>query len=174
MIVFCGVGGVEPQSETVWLQADRYHVPRIAFINKMDRVGADFYRVVAMMDEKFKMKALPIQLPIGSEENFRGMVDVIENKAYVWSGEELGASYEEVAVPEDLKAETKKYHDLLVDTLTHYDEHLLTKYMNGEPLRPRVTSGGLAPCDDCPASGAGAVRDGVQEQRRPDGPRRGH
>ncbi len=134
VIVFCGVGGVEPQSETVWLQADRYHVPRIAFVNKMDRVGADFYRVVAMMDEKFKMKALPIQLPIGSEENFRGMVDVIENKAYVWSGEELGASYEEVAVPENLKAETKKYHDLLVDTLTHYDEHLLTKYMNGEPL----------------------------------------
>jgi elongation factor G len=136
VIVFCGVGGVEPQSEAVWLQADRYHVPRVAFVNKMDRVGADFFRVVAMMDEKFKMKALPIQLPIGSEEDFRGIVDIIEGKAYVWTGEELGATYEEVAVPENLRADAKKYHDLLVDTLTHHDEHLLTKYMNGEPLTP--------------------------------------
>jgi elongation factor G len=134
VIVFCGVGGVEPQSEAVWLQADRYHVPRVAFVNKLDRVGADFFRVIAMMDEKFKMKALPIQLPIGSEEDFRGIVDIIENKAYVWNGEELGATYEEAAVPENLKADAKKYHDLLVDTLTHYDERLLTKYMNGEPL----------------------------------------
>ena len=90
VIVFCGVGGVEPQSETVWRQADRYHVPRIAFVNKLDRVGSDFFRVIAMMDEKFAIKALPLQLPIGAEEEFKGIVDIIENKAYVWHGRRTG------------------------------------------------------------------------------------
>jgi elongation factor G len=143
VIVFCGVGGVEPQSETVWHQADRYHVPRLAFVNKLDRVGADFYRVLAMMDEKFSMKPLAVQLPIGIEDDFRGVVDVIEGRAYVWSGEEQGSTIEEVPVPKELEPEVKKYHDLLVDTLTHHDEHLLTKYMNGETLTPADVNSAL-------------------------------
>jgi elongation factor G len=143
VIVFCGVGGVEPQSETVWHQADRYHVPRLAFINKLDRVGADFYRVVAIMEEKFAMKPLPIQLPIGTEDAFKGIVDVIENKGYVWDEEELGATYHEVEVPAELKPEVKKYHDLLVDTLSHHDENILTKYMNGEALTVADIKAGL-------------------------------
>jgi elongation factor G len=134
VIVFCGVGGVEPQSETVWHQADRYHVPRIAFVNKLDRVGADFFRVLAMMEEKFTLKPLPLQIPIGSEDDFQGVVDVIENKGYVWDEDVLGANFREVEVPERLKAPVKKYHDLLVDTLSHHDENILTKYMNGQPL----------------------------------------
>jgi elongation factor G len=143
VIVFCGVGGVEPQSETVWHQADKYHVPRIAFVNKLDRVGADFFRVVAIMEEKFTLPPLPVQLPIGSEDTFKGVVDIIENKGYVWEGEDLGATYQEVEVPPDLRLRVKKYHDLLIDTLSHHDENILTKYVNGQPITPADLKAGL-------------------------------
>ena len=97
--VFCAVGGVEPQSETVWKQADRYAVPRIAFVNKMDRMGADFFRALEMMQERLGARPIPVQLPIGAEETFRGIVDLIEGKAYMWDPETLGANYEETEIP---------------------------------------------------------------------------
>jgi elongation factor G len=134
VIVFCGVGGVEPQSETVWHQADKYHVPRIAFVNKMDRVGADFFRVIKMMHEKFPITALPIQLPLGDEDDFKGVIDIIEEKAYVWNEETLGAEFETIAIPEKDKKLVKEYHEKMIDTLSHYDEKILEKYMAGEPI----------------------------------------
>src|SRR5215468_5714290 len=105
--VFCGVGGVEPQSETVWRQADRYQVPRIAFVNKMDRVGADFDRVVEMMRARLGTHPVPIQLPIGSEDAFRGVVDVLERKAIYWDDDTLGAEFRVEDVPADLVATTE-------------------------------------------------------------------
>src|SRR6266403_2177689 len=103
--VFDGVAGVEPQSETVWRQADKYGVPRIAFVNKMDRLGADFFRGVRMIRERLRANAVPIQLPIGAEEQFKGVVDLIRMKALVWNDESKGASYEVTEVPEELKEE---------------------------------------------------------------------
>ena len=132
VVVFCGVGGVEPQSETVWHQADKYHVPRIAFVNKMDRTGADFYRVIKMMQEKFPITALPIQLPLGSEDEFKGVIDLIEENAYIWHEDTLGAEFEMVAIPEKDKKRVKEYHEKMIDVLSHYDEKILEKYMAGE------------------------------------------
>ena len=136
VIVFCGVGGVEPQSETVWHQADKYHVPRIAFINKLDRVGSDFNRVVAIMDEKFALKALPVQLPIGSEDAFAGIVDVVEQRAFVWDSDELGTEYREIPVPAELQSQLHDAHEQLVDFLAHHDDVLPAKFMNGENITP--------------------------------------
>jgi elongation factor G len=134
VIVFCGVGGVEPQSETVWRQADRYHVPRIAFVNKLDRNGADFYRVLKMMAEKFEQTAVPVQLPIGNEEDHRGLIDIVAQKAFVWLTDDLGATFEEIPIPEDRLAEVDDYRHRMVEILTTFDENLLEKYMSGEPL----------------------------------------
>ena len=131
VIVLCGVGGVEPQSETVWRQADRYHVPRIAFVNKLDRTGADFYRVVKMMAEKFDQVPLPVQLPIGIEDEFVGVIDVVSEKAFVWHSDDLGASFEEIAVPADRVEEAGAARHQLVETLTEFDERLLEKYVAG-------------------------------------------
>src|ERR1700720_4153432 len=103
--VFCAVGGVEPQSETVWRQADKYRVPRIAFVNKMDRVGADFERVVGEIRDKLKAKPLLLQLPIGSEEKFSGVIDLIESRALIWDEDRLGANYRVAAIPAELQAE---------------------------------------------------------------------
>ena len=100
--VFCSVGGVEPQSETVWRQADKYGVPRLAFINKMDRVGADFFRGVQMIKDRLKANPLPIQLPVGKEENFKGVIDLVRMKAVIWTDESLGADYSEIEIPAEL------------------------------------------------------------------------
>ncbi len=127
--VFCAVGGVEPQSETVWRQADKYKVPRMAFINKMDRVGADFYGVVSQIKEILKANAIPLQIPIGSEDNFRGVVDLIENKAVVWyDDDKLGASYKLEDIPEDLADEAEEWRGKLVEAVAEYDDELLEKY----------------------------------------------
>lgn len=134
VVVFCGVGGVEPQSETVWHQADRYHVPRIAFVNKLDRVGADFYRVLKMMQEKFSLIPLPIQLPIGTEDEFAGVVDLLEMKGLIWKDESMGAEYETVDIPVNLKKRAAEYRDKMLDTLGHYDEKLLEKYYHSETI----------------------------------------
>ena len=101
--MFCAVGGVEPQSETVWKQANKYHVPRISYINKMDRTGADFFRVVDQIREKLGANPIPIQMPIGAEEDFTGIVDLIAEKAYGWDEDSLGMNYFEIPVPEDMK-----------------------------------------------------------------------
>src|ERR1700687_1523629 len=109
--VFCSVGGVEPQSETVWRQADKDHVPRIAFINKMDRVGADFFRGVNMIKDRLKANPLPIQLPIGSEENYKGIIDLVTMKAVIWDEEALGAKFHEENIPPDMQELAEEYRE---------------------------------------------------------------
>jgi len=129
--VFCSVGGVEPQSETVWRQADKYRVPRIAFVNKMDRVGADFLGVVAMMEDRLKTRPLVMQLPIGKEENLKGLVDLVTLKAYVWDEETLGAKYREVEIPADMKDEVAAYREKLIETAADFDDDIMDKYLEG-------------------------------------------
>ncbi len=132
--VFCAVGGVEPQSETVWRQADRYRVPRLAFVNKMDRSGADFMRVVGMIKDRLKAKPVPLQLPIGAEDLFRGVVDLVLNKAIVFDEENKGQSFEYVDVPEDMKDDVEAARMELVEAIAEEDESLLEKYLAGEEL----------------------------------------
>jgi len=132
--VFCGVGGVEPQSETVWRQADRYRVPRIAFVNKMDRVGADFPRVVRQLRERLAANPVVLQLPLGAEDAFRGVIDVVKMKAVVWGDETLGSEYREEEIPGDLRDEAAAAHERMIEALADVDERLMEKYLNGEPI----------------------------------------
>ena len=132
--VFCGVGGVEPQSETVWRQADTYHVPRLAFINKMDRTGADFFFVLGTIRERLGCKAAVIQLPIGAEADFAGVVDLVEMNALVWQGEDLGASWDVVDIPDDLVDMAEKYRADLIDVLSEFDENILEKFVSEEEI----------------------------------------
>ena len=132
--VFCSVGGVEPQSETVWRQADKYGVPRIAFVNKMDRVGADFFRGVSMIRDRLKANPVPIQLPIGAEDTFKGVVDLVEMKAIVWDEESLGATFREEEIPADLQELAQEYHEKLVEEISSHDDALMEKYLGGEEL----------------------------------------
>lgn len=128
--VFCAVGGVEPQSETVWRQADKYKVPRMAFINKMDRVGADFFGVVGEIRDKLKANPVPLQLPIGSEENFTGIVDLIERRAIVWKEDEtLGMKYEYCPIPEDMIDEVEEWREKLVEAVCVSDDTLLDRFL---------------------------------------------
>jgi len=130
--VFCSVGGVEPQSETVWRQADKYHVPRIAFINKMDRVGADFFRGVDMIRDRLKANAVPIQLPIGKESSFSGVIDLVEMKAIVWNDEALGATFQVLEVPEEEMELALEYREKMIEELATHNDELMDKYLNGE------------------------------------------
>ncbi|MDD2400791.1 MAG: elongation factor G [Clostridia bacterium] len=131
--VFCSVGGVEPQSETVWRQADKYGVPRIAYINKMDRVGADFFRGINMIKERLNGNPVAIQLPIGSEENFVGIVDLIKMKAYKYN-DDLGTRSEESNIPEDLQDMAEKYREKLIEAVAEFDDKLINKYLEGEEI----------------------------------------
>src|SRR5437763_721151 len=132
--VFCGVGGVEPQSETVWRQADRYQVPRVAFVNKMDRVGADFDRVVREMRERLRANTVVIQLPLGVEDEFRGIIDLITMKAVVWEDESLGARYREEEIPADLRPAAEAARERLLEALADVSESLMERYLNGETI----------------------------------------
>jgi len=132
--VFCSVGGVEPQSETVWRQADKYRVPRIAFINKMDRVGADFFRGINMIKDRLKANPVPLQIPIGSEENYRGLVDLIEMKGVVFNDETMGAVYDVVDIPADLVEQAQEYREALVEEVSSHDDALMEKYLGGEEI----------------------------------------
>ncbi len=132
--VFCGVGGVEPQSETVWHQANRYRVPRIAFVNKLDRVGSDYFNVIQMMVEKLGANPLPVQIPIGKEESFSGVVDLISMKGIIWDEESLGALYEYVEIPEELKDASLYYREKLIDSLSMLDDRIMELYLNGEEI----------------------------------------
>ena len=132
--VFCSVGGVEPQSETVWRQADKYRVPRIAFINKMDRVGADFFRGVNMIKDRLKANPLPIQLPIGSEENYKGIIDLVTMKAIIWNEESLGAKFVEAEIPADLLENAEEYREKMIEEISSHDDVLMEKYLGGEAL----------------------------------------
>ncbi|MBD3184575.1 elongation factor G [Candidatus Poribacteria bacterium] len=132
--IFCGVGGVEPQSETVWHQADRYRIPRIAYVNKMDRNAADMFRTVEMMKDRLQANAVPIQIPVGSEENFKGVVDLITMKAYIWNEEDMGAKYEIQDIPEEILEEARIHRLELLEAVASEDEKLLEKYLEGEEL----------------------------------------
>lgn len=132
--VFCAVGGVEPQSETVWRQADRYNVPRIAFVNKMDRVGADYYRVVNEIEERLGHVAVPLNLPIGAEENFLGVVDLVRMKAVLWDSDKMGAEYRIDDIPSEMVAEAEKYREKLLDSVLVHDDEMMEAYLEGEDL----------------------------------------
>jgi elongation factor G len=147
--VFCAVGGVQPQSETVWRQADKYRVPRIAFVNKMDRVGADFDRVVRQLEERLKVRPVLLQLPLGKEDAFRGVIDLLRMKALVWDDESLGAKYHEEAIPADVLAAAEHAREKLVEAAADSDERLLEKYLEGQKIsedeiRGAVRKGTLA------------------------------
>ena len=131
--VFCAKGGVEPQSETVWRQADKYRVPRMAYVNKMDIMGADFYNVVRMMKDRLKCNAVPIQLPIGSEDAFVGMIDLIKMKAIIFD-KDINKGFEEVEIPEEYKEKAMEYHMNMVEHAAEADEELMMKYLDGEEL----------------------------------------
>jgi len=131
--VFCAKGGVEPQSETVWRQADKYRVPRIAYVNKMDIMGADFENVISMMKERLGAVPVPIQIPIGSEDNFRGIVDLVHQKAYIFKNE-MGTEIEEDEIPEEIKDKAKLYRDKMLEALSDVDDELMMKYLEGEEI----------------------------------------
>ncbi|MDR2100803.1 MAG: elongation factor G, partial [Campylobacteraceae bacterium] len=133
--VFCAVGGVQPQSETVWRQANRYHVPRMVYVNKMDRVGADFYKVEKQIKDRLKSNPVPIQIPIGAEDNFKGVIDLVSMKALVWEDEaSLGSKYEVEEIPANLLDKAKEYRDKLVEAIAETSEELMEKYLGGEEL----------------------------------------
>ncbi|MCD6335762.1 MAG: elongation factor G [Candidatus Latescibacteria bacterium] len=134
--VFCAVGGVEPQSETVWRQADRYNVPKLAFVNKMDRVGADFYRAVDMMEDRLGAVFVPIQLPIGAGDLFTGLIDLIEMKAISYHEETLGTKFTEYDIPKDLAETARHYREVLLEAVADYDDHLMELFLSGEDIRP--------------------------------------
>ena len=131
--VFDSVAGVEPQSETVWRQADKYGVPRMCFINKMDRVGANFYRCVDMIKDRLGCNSLVIQLPIGSESDFKGVIDLVKMKAVVWETESLGAKFNYLDIPDDLLEESNKYREMLLETVVELDDTIMEKYLDGTP-----------------------------------------
>ncbi|HBM75773.1 MAG TPA: elongation factor G, partial [Clostridiaceae bacterium] len=131
--VFCAKGGVEPQSETVWRQADKYNVPRISFVNKMDIMGADFFNVIKMMKDRLHANAVPVQIPIGKEDSFKGVVDLIRNDAVIYI-DELGTKSEETKIPDDLKDLAKEYRDKLLETVADLDDNLAMKYLEGEEI----------------------------------------
>ncbi len=137
VVVFDAVAGVEPQSETVWRQANRYHVPRISFVNKMDRMGADFWRTVEMIRVRLGANPLPVQLPIGAEDNFRGIVDLIERKALIFT-DELGAHPEQVDVPAEMAEEVAQHRDELVAAIAEHDDTLMMQYLEGEEIAPEA------------------------------------
>jgi len=134
VVIFCGVGGVQPQSETVWRQADRYKVPRVAFINKMDRVGANFKKVVRDIEEKLGASTFPIQLPIGSEADFRGVIDLLQMKAFIFEEDKIDDNFKEAAIPEDMIEKAKIYNHDLVEKLAEHDHRLMDKYVHNQPI----------------------------------------
>ncbi len=141
VVVFDSGNGVEPQSETVWRQADKYHVPRIIFSNKMDKIGADFYMVVSQVKEKLGANPLPIQIPIGQESEFKGIVDLVEMKAHIWSGEELGAKFDVTDIPADLVEKAKQYRANMIELVADYSEEVMNAYMEGkEPTEAQIKS----------------------------------
>lgn len=132
--VFCSVGGVQPQSETVWRQANKYHVPRIVFVNKMDRVGANFYNVEQQIKDRLKANPVPLQIPIGAEDDFKGVVDLVNMKALVWEDDTKPTTYVEREIPAELMDKAKEYHDKLIEAVAETDDALMDKYFSGEQL----------------------------------------
>ena len=134
VVVFCAVGGVEPQSETVWHQADKYGVPKIAFINKMDRVGADYFGAIEMMRKRFTSIPVAIQIPAGSEDNFRGAIDLINKKMIVWDDSTSGMEISRQDIPEEFADQVKSNREKMIETLAEVDDNLADKYLSGEEI----------------------------------------
>jgi len=132
VVVFDGVAGVEPQSETVWRQADKYNVPRMCFVNKLDRTGANFFMTIDMITDRLGAYPLVIQLPIGSENSFKGIVDLVSNKAIIWKEEKLGALFSIQDIPEDLVNQSKKYRDKLIEKVVEENDQIMESYLNGK------------------------------------------
>ncbi len=141
--VFDAVAGVQPQSETVWRQADKYGVPRICFINKMDRVGADFYHSVDTIVERLNARPVPIQLPVGAEDQFKGVIDLVRMKARIWRDETLGAEYDDVDIPADLLEKAKEYRDKLIEAVAETEDVLMEKYIEGTPITEQELAAGI-------------------------------
>ena len=141
--VFCSVGGVQPQSETVWRQANKYHVPRIVFVNKMDRVGANFFRVEEQIRERLKANPVPIQIPIGAEDNFKGVVDLVRMKAYVWNDEKKPTDYVEEEIPAEVKDKAEEYRAKLIEAVSETDDSLMEKFFAGEELTEEEIKKGI-------------------------------
>ena len=137
LAILDAVSGVEPQTETVWRQADKYSVPRIVYVNKMDRVGADFYRCLAMLKERLGVHAVPIQIPIGREDQFKGIINLVEQVAYVWAEDDsLGQNYSTQEIPADMQELVKEYREKMIEGLAEVDDHLMGKYLSGEKISP--------------------------------------
>lgn len=132
--LFCAVGGVEPQSETVWRQADKYHVPRIAFINKMDRIGANFYGALDMIKERLGANVVPVQIPIGEGDMFSGLIDLVKMKAVMYHEDSLGSTWDEIDIPSDLEEKADEYRTLLLESISEFDDTLLEKYLEGHEM----------------------------------------
>ena len=141
--VFDAVAGVQPQSETVWRQADKYGVPRICFINKMDRVGADFYHAIDTIVDRLKCRPVAIQIPVGAEDQFKGIVDLVTMKARIWRDETLGAEYDEVEVPADLLEKAKSYREQMIEAVAESDDHLFAKFVEGTPISEKEIMEGI-------------------------------
>jgi elongation factor G len=141
--IFCAVGGVEPQSEAVWHQADKYHVPRIAFVNKMDRIGADFFAVLEEMRHKLGAHPVPIQLPLGQEDSFTGVIDLVDMRGLVWHDEDRGMTFETVPIPEAMQETAARYREMLLEAVAETDEELLSTYLSSGTLSPPAIRRGL-------------------------------
>ncbi|MFP4486812.1 MAG: elongation factor G, partial [Campylobacterales bacterium] len=132
--VFCAVGGVQPQSETVWRQANKYEVPRIVYVNKMDRIGANFFYVENQIEERLKARPVPLQIPIGAEDDFKGVIDLVEMKAIVWNDESMGAKYDVEDIPAELQEKADEYREKLLEAAAEMDDDVMEKYLGGEEL----------------------------------------
>jgi elongation factor G len=141
--VFDAVAGVQPQSETVWRQADKYGVPRICFINKMDRVGADFYRSVETIVDRLSARPVPIQLPVGAEDQFKGVIDLVTMKARLWRDETLGAKFDDVEIPADLLEKAKEYREKLIEAASETDDVLMEKFIEGQAITEAELMAGI-------------------------------
>ena len=172
--VFDAVAGVEPQTETVWRQANRYGVPRMCFINKMDRLGADFFAAVGAIEDRLEANVAVVQLPIGAEGHYQGVVDLINMQALVWRAEELGAKWDVVDIPADLVEQAEDYNHRLIDLLSNYSDTILEKYLAEEVITPDDLKFALRSRHDRQRGRARAQRLGLQEQGRAAAARRGH
>ncbi|HBE04489.1 MAG TPA: elongation factor G, partial [Spirochaetia bacterium] len=132
--VFCAVGGVQPQSETVWRQADKYKIPRLVFVNKMDRVGADFFRVVSMMKDRLNAEVLPVIIPIGAEDKFEGVIDLVTMKEIIWLSEDLGAKFETREIRDSMKESAAQYREDMIEKISDYDDIIAEKYLDGSEI----------------------------------------
>ena len=173
-MVYCAVGGVQPQSETVWRQANKYKVPRLAFVNKMDRQGANFFKVYEQMKSRLKANPVPIQVPIGAEEKFEGVIDLVRMKAIYWDESTQGMKYETREIPAELLETAKEWREKMVESAAEANEELMNKYLEGGRTLGGGGEGRPAPAHDRQRDRADAVRLGVQEQGRAGDARRRH